>query len=289
MIDSSSTFKLLDTHLHLVYRKKFDYSWVEGIPALEKSDFTIEDYRSIVGPSGVEKAIFMETATDEQFFKDETHFVLSLAEELSNKIIGVIASCRPEKNNFEFDKWLAETKDTKVLGFRRILHTEADELSTSQTFRDNINKIGEQEKSFDLCVLEKQLPFAIELARACDNTQMVLNHCGIPNIATGDFNYWAKHISQLSQLPHVNCKISGVIAYCPADQGNADTLRPYIEHCVDSFGWDRLLWGSDWPVCNLAKGVSDWVTIFNQLLAQENVETQDKISKQNAKRIYNLI
>ncbi len=279
---------LIDTHLHLIYRDKFDYAWTDGIPALAEGNFSVNDYLSLMDSQRLEQTIFMEAAVNDLFVKEETRFALSLAEEPNNKIAGVIASCRPENSDSIFDEWLAETKESKVVGFRRILHTEADELSTRQAFRNNINKIGLQGKTFDLCMLEKQLPFAIELAKACDNTQMILNHCGIPDIATGDFNHWARHISQLALLPHVNCKISGVIAYCPAGESNADTLRPYIEHCVASFGWDRLLWGSDWPVCNLANGISDWVNIFNQFLAQENAETQDKVSRQNAIRVYSL-
>jgi len=161
-------------------------------------------------------------------------------------------------------------------------------MSQSPVFAKNINKIGAIDKTFDLCVLEKQLPIAIDLARSCSNTKFVLNHCGIPEISAGNMAFWKSNITELAKLPNVFCKISGVVAYCPTGNANAEVLRPYFEHCIESFGWERLVWGSDWPVCNLSKGVSHWLDVFQELIHQESDETQSNIAFNNAASVYNL-
>lgn len=288
MIKNQKTPEYLDTHLHLIYQKKFDYSWTKDIPVLANKDFTIEDYWSSAAKSNVSKAIFMESAADDEFWQDETRFVLKLMSQTENKLAGIVASCRPELGEKQFDAWLEETQGQQVVGYRRILHVFSDDMSQMALFRRNIQKIGAQNKTFDLCVLEKQLPIAIKLAEACDNTKMVLNHCGIPDIQAGNIKYWQEHITRLAKLPNVFCKISGVIAYCSSGEATSETLKPYIEHCIESFGWQRLIWGSDWPVCNLALGLSHWSDVFQQLIKQESQGVQQDIAYNNAKSFYNL-
>jgi predicted TIM-barrel fold metal-dependent hydrolase len=211
-----------------------------------------------------------------------------LANDPSNKIAGVIASCRPEADALRFDAWLDELQDSRVMGFRRILHVEPDELSASDIFINNVRKLGNRDMTFDMCFLERQLPVAIRLAQNCDNTQLILNHCGIPDIAAGDFQHWENNIIQLAKLPNVACKVSGVIAYCPTEQATAETIRPYIEHCIEAFGGERIVWGGDWPVCNLTSDLSSWASIFRSLVSMESEDTQRKMCMDNAIQIYNL-
>jgi len=288
MTNDNALQPILDTHLHLICRNRFDYSWTQGIAPLEDYNFTLKDYWSLANDQGVAQAIFMETGVDDAFWKEEGRFALELMKEPENNLAGVIASCRPENNDVDFDSWLEETQRQQVLGYRRILHVEPDELSGSDQFIRNVRKIGSCNKTFDLCFLERQLPSAFALARNCDNTQMMLNHCGIPDIVSGEFEFWKKQIAQLASLCHVACKISGLVAYFTERRVSAETLRPYIEHCIDSFGWDRLVWGSDWPVCNTANGISHWVSLFRELLSRESKETQQRVYMDNAKKLYGL-
>ena len=288
MNNNKNTSKLIDTHLHLVYPNKLNYSWIKDVPALANADFTIENYQSLVKHSGVAKAIFMETATDDDSWQDETRFVLELMKKPDNPIAGIVSSCRPELDEKQFDRWLEATHGDQVVGYRRVLHIFPDEMSQTELFKKNIKKIGAVGKTFDLCVLEKQLPIAINLAKFCPDTKFILNHCGIPEIGSGNMAFWKLQITELAQLPNVFCKISGVVAYCPAGNANAEVLRPYMDHCIESFGWERLVWGSDWPVCNLANGVSHWLDVFQELISQESDETQNNITFNNAASIYNL-
>ena len=134
-----------------------------------------------------------------------------------------------------------------------------NETSQNETFRKNVRKIGEAEKTFDMCFIPSQLKVAKELAMACDNTQMILNHCGVPTIANNELDPWRDDIEALSKIPNVTCKLSGLMAYCTPGTSSYETIEPYVDHVLKCFGPKRMVWGSDWPVVNLGKGLIEWI------------------------------
>lgn len=288
MTDRPVAEPLLDTHQHLIYRDRFRYAWTDAVAALSAGDFTLEQYRDAAAGIGVERTLFMETGVDDDCWRDETRYSLSLAADPGNRIAGVIAGCRPEADSASFDAWLDELASTAVVGFRRILHVAADELSTSAQFVRNVRELGKRDKTFDLCFLERQLPIAVRLARRCENTRLVLDHCGIPDIAHGDFATWQDEIRRLAALPQVSCKLSGVVAYCPPGRDPKAAVRPYIEHCIDAFGWDRVVWGSDWPVCNTTSDLASWGSLFREMLAAESADHRRAVFSDNAREVYGL-
>lgn len=204
---------LLDTHQHLVYPDQAGYAWTDGIPELANQSFEVGDYARLTAEKGVGGSIFMESAADDADYQAETRFVAELAKDPANKIVGLISSCRPE-NDGGYDQWLEECSDLPVVGFRRILHVVDDGVSQSESFRANIRKLGNSDQTFDMCYLARQLPIAVELANSCGNTKLILNHCGVPDIAGDGFEPWKLDISELAECSNVVCKISGVLAYC---------------------------------------------------------------------------
>ncbi len=282
----NSEILLLDTHQHLIYPESLGYAWTEGIAELQ-SQFSIDDYHHLTEDLGVAGSLFMETAVDDCFYQEEAGLVHHLAQQKNAGILGQIASIRPESCS-EFDAWLEQAEDFGIKGYRRVLHVEPDELSQSNEFRQNIRKLGAADKVFDVCVLERQLEIAVSLAKACDNTQLVLNHCGVPDISGNSFDDWKTKISQLAVLPNVACKLSGLLAYCPEDDRNLQRINPYIEHVIESFGCERIVWGSDWPVVNLANGLPDWIAVTRQILSALSVTEAEQIAHQNAERIYQV-
>lgn len=174
--------ELIDTHLHLIWRDRFGYGWTEGIPVLAEGDFTPEAYQARVKDQGITGAIVMECGVDEADYQAEARYVATRVG--GDGILGQIASCRPE-TEAGFDAWLEECGGLDVKGFRRILHVVPDEMSQGASFRANLRKIGQQGLPFDMCFLARQLPIAEALARACDAQQLVLDHCGVPDIAGG--------------------------------------------------------------------------------------------------------
>ena len=278
---------LLDTHLHLVYREKASYSWTKDIPPLAENNFTLDDHKELTKDLGIGGVLFMETGVDDQDYKEETRYVNSLSKKENNIIKGIIASIRPE-NEEGFDQWLDETIALGAVGYRRILHVMPDELSQSDVFRKNINKIGSIDKPFDICFLPTQLKVAYELSKACENTKMVLNHCGVPNIAGNDLDPWRDDIVSLAKMPNITCKLSGLMAYCAPGTSSYETIEPYVDHVLNSFGPGRIVWGSDWPVVNLGKGMPEWISVTRKILSKLSDEEAVLIANKTAESIYGV-
>ncbi len=276
---------LIDTHCHLIYRDRLGYGWTAGIPPLATGDFTLADYTALTAGLGVVGMIFMETGVDDADYKTEARFVAGLVGQAG--LLGQIASCRPEEDS-GFDEWLDECQGLHVRAFRRMLHVMPDELSRSATFRRNLARIGARGWAFDICVLARQLPIAAELARACPDQPLVLDHCGVPDIASGAFSDWAAGIDTLAAMPHVCVKLSGITAYCAPGTANLATLQPWVDHVLSAFGPDRVLWGGDWPVVNLGVGLPGWISMTRDLLAGLSEHEQTQVCQGTAKRVYGV-
>jgi len=254
---------------------------------LANQSFEVTTYNLLTADKGIGGTIFMETGVDDADYQAETRLVAKLAADPANRIVGMIASNRPEDNS-GFDAWLEECTDMPVVGFRRILHVADDELSKSEVFRANVRKLGARDLTFDMCFLARQLPIATALAKSCENTRLILNHCGIPDIAGGEMEPWKKDISDLAACQNVVCKISGVLAYCAAGTASKETISPYIDHVITAFGADRLVWGSDWPVVNMANGVEDWLDVTREILGQMSSDEAEKIANGTAAKVYGV-
>ncbi len=278
---------LIDTHQHLVYPDAAGYGWTDGIPVLANKAFTLEGYRSLTDGSGIEGTLFMETAVDDPDTTAETELVSDLAKSPDSGILGLIATCRPE-TNAGFDAWLDEAKALGAVGFRRILHVVDDDMSQSETFRDNIRTIGAKGMTFDMCFLARQLRLAADLADACPNTSLILDHCGVPDIAGGGLDPWRDEIRRLAERPNVTCKLSGLLAYCAPGDATLDAIRPYVDHVLETFGPARIVWGSDWPVVDMANGLEDWLGVTRQILAGLSDAEAKSIAQDTARRVYGL-
>jgi predicted TIM-barrel fold metal-dependent hydrolase len=277
---------LLDTHQHLVYPDRQRYAWMAGAPALNGKAFTLAQYKALTAGAGVAGTLFMEVDVDD--WRDEAAMVAALAAGEGSGLLGAIAACRPE-SDAGFDAWLDEAAELGVVGFRRILHETTDDVSQTATFRANVAKIGARGLTFDLCFLARQLDIACDLARACDGTQLVLDHCGVPDIAGGAWEPWHRGIVALAELPNVVAKLSGVFAYVAPGAADLATVRPWVEAVIAAFGPERCLWGSDWPVCTVKGGdLPAWIAAFRAILADYSVDEQAAMAHGTAERVYKV-
>jgi predicted TIM-barrel fold metal-dependent hydrolase len=273
---------IIDTHLHLVYKDRFSYPWLEGAPAINRQ-WTAEDYFGEAEGLGIEAALHMEVDVAEKDIEAETRFMTKV----HPKVIGAIAAGRPE--HADFAEWL-EIASTigGVKAIRRILHTLPDELSQTPLFAENLRRLAAYELAFDLCIRADQLlPVGVPLIERCPKVQFVLDHCGNPAIAKGELAPWRDAISRLAKFPNLVCKVSGIIAY-GGPNPTVEMLRPYFEHVIESFGWERVVWGSDHPVCRLTANLTTWVNFTNALLSGVSTEEKDRLLRQNAQRVYRL-
>lgn len=277
---------IIDTHLHLIDQSALRYPWLAGVPALNR-DFSYEEYAREARRAGIEHVLHMEVDVEPADIEAETAYVRKLASRPENMIRGAIAACRPEDPAFAayFERQKA---NPFVKGFRRVLHVVPDELSDGALFRENLKRLGGTGLTFDLCVLPRQLPRAAALADLAPDVQFVLDHCGVPDIKGDGFEPWRAAMAEMARRDNVVAKISGVVAYADQESWTVETLQPYVEHTIESFGWNRVVWGSDWPVCTLGGGLSTWVAATHALLSGASVDEQAKLLSGNARRIWGL-
>ena len=275
--------QFIDTHQHLILREHFGYDWTEGIAGLAGREFSFREY-GLEAHQAVSGALFMESGVNDADYKAETRLVAGWVK--SGRLFGQVASCRPEEGSFT--DWIDECAALDVKGFRRILHTMPDGLSQTKTFLKNLREIGRHGLSFDLCLRADQHELGAAILRACPSQQFILDHCGNPNIAADDFGSWSQSLALLAKFQHLAVKLSGIPVNARFDQQNDAALHPYMERVVELFGVGRVVWGGDWPVCTLAKGLSNWIDISARFLNKLSANDAIKIAQTNAVRLYRL-
>lgn len=277
---------LVDTHLHIIDQSRLDYPWLSGAPALNR-DFLYAEYARDAKRAGITDVLHMEVDVAPAEISAEVEFVRELARQDGSLLRGAISAGRPEEDGFaeRVERALA---DPFVKGFRRILHTVDDGISQSPLFRENVKRLSGTRLTFDICMFPRQQPLARALVDLAPDVTFVLDHCGVPDIKDGDFDGWKRGISELSARPNLMAKVSGIVAYADADSWTAETLRPYVEHIIDCFGWERVVWGSDWPVCTLGGGLLAWIAATNAILLGCSDDERDRIFWRNADRTWKL-
>jgi len=278
--------KIVDAHQHLWDLDLFHYAWLKDLAVLNRS-FRMNDYCDATKDLGIEKSVHLEADVDEPFIVEETKHVLQLADRSDNPLEGVVACGRPESKDFKtyLERILGHPK---LKGIRRILHTQPDDLGQSETFIENVNSLAGYGLSFDLCVLARQLPLAIRLVSRCPEVTFLLDHCGVPQVREKILDPWRANIHAIAKFPNIFCKISGLVAYADPHHWTVEDLRPYVDHAIECFGWDRVMFGSDWPVCTLSASYRQWVEALVSLTRGAGEVNQKKLFQENAIRIYRL-
>jgi predicted TIM-barrel fold metal-dependent hydrolase len=278
--------QIIDTHQHLWDLDLFQYSWLDSVPALNRS-YRMPDYIAAAQGLNVVKSVHLEADVDELYMLDETRHLLALADQPGNPLEGVVACGRPEHADFKsyLDKIAGHPK---LKGIRRVLHTQPDEVGQGATFINNVASLASYGLSFDICVLARQIPIAIQLVSKCPDVIFVLDHCGGPQVKEKHLDPWRSYIEEIAKFPNVYCKISGVVAYADPVRWTADDLWRFVDHTIESFGWDRVLFGSDWPVCTLSASYQQWVGALLTITQWAGELNHRKLFYENAVRVYRL-
>jgi len=278
--------QIVDAHQHLWDLDLFRYSWLDSLPPLHRS-FRMPDYLAAANGLNVVKSVHLEADVDQSYMLDETRYVLALAEQPDNPLEGVVACGRPESDDFK--SYLDQIAGhCRLKGIRRVLHTQPDDLGQGVTFIKNVAALSGYGLSFDICVLARQLPIAIRLVSKCPDVVFILDHCGVPQVKDKNLDPWRSYLAEIAGFPNVSCKISGLVAYADPQRWSAEDLRPFVEHVIASFGWDRVLFGSDWPVCTLSATYQQWVEALLAITQGAGEFNQRKLFCDNAVRLYRL-
>lgn len=276
------TFLRIDSHQHFWRLARGDYEWMS--PALKAiyRDFEPEDLQHWLEACGVQKTVVVQAAAT----VDETEFLLQLADE-NDWIAGVVGWVDMESPGAvaTLERMRAHPK---FAGVRPMIQDIPD---PAWMLRAELMPVFEwleaTQLAFDALVKPVHLKHLAELLARHPNLKTVIDHGGKPNIREQQFDGWAKDIAWLANNTQARCKLSGLLTEAAAGSGDAE-LSPYIEHLLQCFGPARLMWGSDWPVINLASDYGRWMSLCERALAVLPEPDRRKIWRDNAIAFYNL-
>ena len=280
-------FPVIDTHVHLLDTQRFTYSWAKGAPKLGR-DWSVADLVASAGSYRIEGLVFVEVDVDMPQYMDEAAWVQSLADR-DQRIMGCVA-CLPMEQGPRLEAEMARLAGMKVMrGVRRLIQNQPDpDFVLKPDFLAAVKLLPKYGLSFDICIFHHQLPNTLELVRRCPEVTFILDHIAKPGIKAGLVEPWKTQIRELAALPNVTCKLSGVTTEADHASWTREQLRPYVDHVIDCFGFDRLMYGGDWPVSELAGVYVDWIGLLDWATAGCSADDRRKLFRETGRRVYRL-
>ncbi|HEV3021847.1 MAG TPA: amidohydrolase family protein [Pirellulales bacterium] len=286
--EMSEPLPIVDTHQHLWDLNRFHLPWIKPGDPLARS-FVMSDYREATAGLDVVKTVYMEVDVDPTQQDAEIEYVTDLCRADGNPMTAAVVSGRPASEGFV--KYLARHKDNPyVRGIRQVLHVPGTPRGycLEQPFVAGIRRLGEHGWSFDLCMRSDELADAVKLVDQCPDTRFVLDHCGNASVLADDLTLWRRDIAELARRKSVIGKVSGIIASGAGGKWTIENLAPIVNHTLEVFGPERVVFGGDWPVCTLAAGFREWVEALRAIVADRPAAEQRKLFHDNAVRFYRL-
>ncbi|MBX6322215.1 MAG: amidohydrolase family protein [Rhodospirillaceae bacterium] len=280
-------FPVVDSHVHLYDVRRLSYGWLKNVPRINRTHL-IEDFDQARGPVAVDKIVFVEVWVDPGLHMAEAEFVQELADR-DARLQGMVAHLPVERGAAIEEDLEALKRHRTFRGVRRLIEIERDlSMCLEPGFLEGLGALQRHGVPFDICVKHWGMVFAVELVRRFPDMQFVLDHIGKPGIKHGLVEPWKSQIRELSRLPNVVCKLSGVITEADHARWTRDQVRPYVEHVIESFGFDRVMYGSDWTVSELTHRYPDWVAILDEITAGCSDSERRKLFRETAIRVYRL-
>src|SRR5260370_10627843 len=273
----------IDSHQHFWRYDPVRDQWINDKMAVWKRDFLPQDLSQELKASGMDGCVAVQADQSEK----ETLFLLELAEknEIIRGVVGWVDLSAPNvAERLEFF-----SNYDQLCGFRHIVQAEPDDrFMLRAPFLRGIEHLGEFGFTYDILIYTHQFPAAIELVGKLPDQPFVLDHLGKPPIKGKQFQPWAQHIKALASNRNVYCKVSGMVTEADWQHWQADDCKPYLDLLFQTFGVERLMFGSDWPVCLLAGSYSKVVELVANYTQKLTALEQKKIFGLNAMRFYGL-
>jgi L-fuconolactonase len=275
--------KVIDAHQHFWQYDPIKDAWITSDMQVLRKNYLPDELWPELQANGVEGCIAVQADQSEA----ETLFLLELARE-HYFIKGVVGWVDLQSESIE--EHLARFSGyQKLCGFRHILQGESNRaLMLTPAFKRGIAALARYNYTYDLLILPDQLAYTNRLVAKFPDQKFVIDHIAKPPIKAGDIQAWRKDMKQLASYPNVWCKVSGLVTEADWQHWSHDTFKPYLDVVFEAFGSDRLMFGSDWPVCLLGGSYREVKGILDKYLASFSSDEQEKVWRVNAIRFYNL-
>ena len=281
----------IDSHQHFWQYNKQEFDWLDVSMAPLQRDFLPTDLKPSLETQKMDGCVAVQARQT----YEETLWLLSLADQYP-WIKGVVGWIDLRANDLA-DQLNELEKYTALKGFRHVLQGEAEpEFMLAKDFLAGLQMIAERGYCYDILVTQDQLPEVIKLVNRLPIMPLVIDHLAKPLIKEGRHSMsgktawhdWCHHMDSLSQLEHVHCKLSGMVTEADWQSWTAEQLFPYFEKVIDCFGPERVMFGSDWPVCQVAASYQQVVSLTECALEALCPESKNQIMGSNASKFYSL-
>jgi L-fuconolactonase len=278
---------VIDAHHHLWDPHMRAYPWMTGPAAVLRRPYTVDDLRKETASAGVGRTVLVQTVSE----VTETEEFLHVAADSGGLIAGVVGWADLTATDLAdtIARLRSGTGGGQLVGIRHQVHDEADPRWLARPdVLHGLATLAGAGLAYDLLVRTRELPAALHAAEAVDTLTFVVDHAAKPDIAAGAVEPWATRLAALAALPHVVCKLSGLVTEATWDSWTVDDLRPYVDWLLDLFGPERLLFGSDWPVCTLAASYAEVLHAARACLNGLSDPETAAVFGRTAARVYRL-
>jgi L-fuconolactonase len=282
------SFPIVDGHLHLWDPQRLSYEWLRGNALLNRPYLT-EDYSRATGLIEVEATVFVECDVDAGLAEQEVRFV-ELEAGRDARIKGIVAQASLEQGAAALP-FLEHLKATTPLlrGVRRIVESEPDvEFCLQPNFIEGVKVAAQVGLSVEITVNYRQMDALLHFADRVGEVALMLDHCGKPAIREGRLDPWRSQLRALAEHPSVLCKLSGLLTAATHNRWTEGEIRPYIDTVVEAFGFKRLVFGGDWPVCLQAAALSEWIALLDRVFKGVGGNDLKRFWRENAIAFYRL-
>ena len=260
----------IDAHQHFWRYEADEYAWIDDSMAALRRDFLPTDLRREMDAADVEGCIAVQARQT----LDETRWLLDLAREFPF-IRGVVGWIDLQA---DVDAQLAAVPASDALiGVRHVVQAEPDGFLARPPFLAGVARLEPAGLAYDILVYARQLAQAVAFARRFPRQRFVLDHLGKPDVRVGEYQEWQRQIAALGALPHVCCKLSGLVTEADWRTWTPGQLRPYLDAALDAFGPDRIMIGSDWPVCLVAAPYAGVLALVRDAIGEYSADEQQRM------------
>jgi L-fuconolactonase len=272
----------VDAHQHFWRYDPIRDRWITEEMSTLKRDFLPEDLRPHLETQGIDGTVAVQADQSEA----ETHFLLQLAAShpFVLGVVGWLDLLAPTLG----DRLEHFSRFERFCGVRQIAQAEADDFLARDDVVRGIGMLCEHGLAYDILVYPRQLPAALSLVEKLPDASFVVDHLAKPVIREGRTEPWATHMRELAQYPNVWCKVSGLVTEADWQRWRQEDIRPYLDIVFEAFGTDRLMFGSDWPVCLLAANYGEVWELVDSYARQLPAGDRDNLFGGNAARFYGL-
>ena len=274
---------IIDSHHHFWKYNPVEYDWIDDSMKVIRNNFLPENLEPTIRKAGVDGVISVHARQ----LAEETDWLIGMAHQ-NNFIKGVVGWLPLIQADIE--AYLEKYADEKNLkGIRHVIQGEPDPaFILRKDFNRGVSLLAKYSLVYDILVVERQLPNTIRFVDQHPDQVFVLDHIAKPLISRNELSPWKENIQELARRENVNCKISGMVTEADYQKWTPSQLQPYFEAVLEAFGPDRLLFGSDWPVCLVATTYNNWIDLVKNNISSLSETERGKIMGGNAVRVYKL-